>query len=286
MLAAVALTNIWLLWGEKNYKQYMMFKNARESGDVSQYEEYYNYYSQGRFADIMRDSVVSYYSRVNSIQEIYKAACRNQYDSVGTRLKDMVAARADKEYSQAMMSGSIVELERFVNDCPAKYQKDARTILEKRAWADDTVAWETAQRRNTKEAYQTYLDLYCDNGTHTKEAIDGLTRKLKQGSTNTMGDLEKIGGGGSHSSVRITNSTHYRMKVFFSGQDSKYLILDCYKSGTVRLINGHYDVVVTIDDPETYPCSGEYDLTGGSYYTDLGVSYSLSHFPLFRPHYL
>lgn len=204
MLAAVALTNIWLLWGEKNYKQYMMLK------------------------------------------------------------------RADKEYSQAIMSGSIVELEQFVNDCPAKYQKDARTILEKRAWADDTVAWETAQRRNTKEAYQTYLDLYCDNGTHTKEAIDLITRKLSQNCTNRLGELYYVGGVDSLSSICVTNNTCHKMKVFFSGRDSGgYMVLDSGTKETVNLINGHYEVVATIDAPSTTPWSDTYDLTGGNYYFDL-----------------
>lgn len=277
-LVISALAALWLFWGEDKFEQYKMFKNARQSGNVFKYEEYYRYYSQGRFSDIMRDSVVSYYSRVNSLKAIYEAAQRNQYNSVGKRLSDLVAEKAERGYSKAVMSGSVVELERFVDDCPAEFQKDARTILEERAWADDTVAWATAQRRNTKEAYQTYVDLYYGKGTHTQEAIDLVVKKLRRDNMNKQDLIHKIGGGGSNSSVCIKNSTSQKLKVFFSGQDSRYLVIDEYKSGVVRLVNGHYDVIATVDDPTVIPYGESCDLTGGNYRMDLEITSSFTYF--------
>lgn len=277
-LVFTAFAALWLFWGEEKYEQYEMFKNARQSGNVFKYEEYYRYYSQGRFSDIMRDSVVSYYSRVNSIKVIQEAAHRNQYNTVGKRLTDLVLEKADKEYTKAMNSGSVVELERFVNDCPAEFQKDAKAILEEMAWANDTVAWETARRRNTKEAYQTYLDHFYGEGSHAEEAINTIAGMLVRGKIGKLGNMYKTGGGGSSSSVRITNRTSHKMKVFFSGKDSRYIVLDSFESGVVRLVNGHYDVVASVDDPTVIPFGGEYELTGGSYSSDFVIRFQLSSF--------
>ena len=285
-LVFASLAALWLFWGEEKYKQYEMFTNARHSGNVFKYEEYCRYYSNGRYSDIMRDSVIAYYERSSSIMEIQKAAQRNQYNTVGKRLNDLVVEKADKGYAKAISSGSVVELERFVNDCPAEFQKDARTILEEMAWANDTVAWETAQRRNTTAAYQTYLDRYCRGGGHTKEAVDIMVRMLSSGNTDKLGDLHKTGGSGSSSSVRIKNSTCHKMSVYFSGQNSKYMTLESFDSGTVRLGNGQYDVVATVDDPMVIPYKGTYKLDGGGYYVDLSIQYqffpgsTFTRFPL------
>ena len=281
-LAFTTFAVLWLFWGEEKYKQYEMFTSARHSGNVYKYEEYYRYYSQGRYSDIMRDSVISYYERSSSIMEVQKAAQRNQYNTVGKRLDELVVEKADKGYAKAISSGSVAELERFVNDCPAEFQKDARIILEEMAWANDTVAWETAQRRNTTAAYQTYLDRYSQGGGHTKEAVDIMVKMLGIGNTDKLGDLQKTGGGGSSSSVRIKNSTSHRLAVYFSGQDSKYISLGRYESGTVRLGNGQYDVVAMVDDPTILPCRDTYNLNGGGHYMNLSIKYRFSSMSAFN----
>lgn len=281
MFVAVAVASLWSFWGKEKYEQYVMFRNACKSGNIFEYEAYYHNYSQGRFADIMRDSVVSYYSRVYSINEIYNAALRNQYNIVGERLRDIASEKAEKEYAKAVKAGSVGALERFVNDCPAEFQKDASAILEKLAWANDTVAWETARQRDTRASFVNYLDLYCDEGNHAKEAIDAYVGSYYIATSYPDFDLDKIGGGGRSSSVRIKNSTSHKMRVYFSGQDSKYMVIDSFKSGKVSLANGSYNVVISVDAPDVQSVTVFFELTGGSYYADFVVNYKLPRFRMF-----
>ena len=95
--------------------------------------------------------------------DIYKDAPDEHRDSVQVHLDRLL--QADKDWTDAVVSGSKAALERYLQTHPGSpHETEAKAKI-------DSLDWVTASQANTTDAYQVYLDAHSD-GMYVDEAKD------------------------------------------------------------------------------------------------------------------
>ena len=107
--------------------------------------------------------------------DVYADATRAHRDSIELRLQQL--KQVDKDWTHAVLSGSKVELERYMKLYPnSVHNVEAQIKI-------DSLDWLTAMQENTPEAYQAYLQSHQD-GAHYDEALAKFER-LEAAKVNT-----------------------------------------------------------------------------------------------------
>lgn len=148
--------------------------------------------------------------------------------------------------------------------------KDAE-IME-REWDSDDAAWSTACALNTKTAYQKYVQKY-PVGNHRAEAnkkiVDFEVNEIFNGNHGSLPPMNRTNEDDKSptSTVVIENTTDYVMTIYFSGIDSKKLMINPKGKATVNLKNGSYRVAASVPVQNIHPYAGTQDFRGGRYET-------------------
>lgn len=106
---------------------------------------------------------------LQSYLDTYKDADEAHRDSIMAHLN--MLKQVDQDWTNAIVSGSKEALEAYLQKYPNTPHKDE-------IWNKiDSIDWQAAQRDNTADSYQAYLDAHAD-GSHIEEAENAL-KKIK-----------------------------------------------------------------------------------------------------------
>lgn len=170
-------------------------------------------------------------------------------------------------YKEADATNSLDAWESFQSRVsPDSYRDSQNRIdkLETSLWSNESSAWELALRRNSFSYYQHYLDLY-PNGINQKTAVNQIIQ-LFEGNSNELPELQQVSTYNTQfSNIEIYNETPYTLYLYYSGNDSKNFSIPAYSKKNVRLENGKYKCVASVNATSVHNYSGISTLTGGEY---------------------
>lgn len=195
--------------------------------------------------------------------------CNNltYHDAAESRYSEIV----DSLYNHALQVNNYDGWKAFQNAVSADDYRDSEERVEAtdNRWNTEANAWQSATQMDNLSAYEKYLSLF-PNGKHRaqadKKVIDLSVAATFAGSHGTLPEMDQVGyGGGSTSSVSVTNNTAYTLTLLYSGTDSKRLVLSPHSTGSVRLKNGTYRIAASVSASDVSRYAGSETLTGGSY---------------------
>lgn len=157
--------------------------------------------------------------------------------------------------------------------------KDLEKNMEERDWGSEDTAWSRACALNTRDAYEKYIAMY-PNGAHTAEAtrriidldVDDIF-KHDHGDLPGMKQVETDDDSPT-CVIMIENNTQYILTVFYSGPDSKKVLVGPYGKGSVTLPVGHYKIAASVPPANIRPYAGSGNLSGGRYETGYWIATS------------
>lgn len=119
---------------------------------------------------------------------------------------------------------------------------------ENKQWKDEEFAWESVSNSNTIETCKRYLELH-PNGKHKKEVIDLQVALVLQGDYGQLPSMSVINGKSSaQSTIKISNSTQYKLTVLYSGPTSENVIILPGDSKHIQLKSGAYKISAFVDN--------------------------------------
>jgi len=172
-----------------------------------------------------------------------------------------------------MMLGNSINM----NDIPMEYNKltdekfrQMDEEMKEKMWASEDTAWERACEIDTKEAYRRYMAIY-PNGPHRGEAgrrfIDRQVNDIMSNAHDDLPGIEQTEEDDNSpvSTVVVTNHTEYVLTVYYSGIDSKSVLINPGGRAAVTVTNGSYKVAASVPPANIMPFAGTTQLSGGRY---------------------
>jgi len=156
--------------------------------------------------------------------------------------------------------------------------KELEKEIEERKWSTDQDAWERATALDTKIAYQKYVHLY-PTGFHKSEAekkiIDFEIDDILNGKYEALPMMKCIeeDDNSPTSTISILNDTEYPLTVWYSGIDSKSIVISPHGKAAVTLNNGYYRIAAAVPNAKVRPYAGEEYVGGGQFETGFCIIY-------------
>ena len=255
------------------------FEKAQQTNTKEAYIDFIKNHSKSDLAEAARDSVVAIYSRYADVKKIQDESYGYSDTALYHRLNDLIEQRAQMAYELASEINTIEGWQTFISNIPPNYWNDAEDRLAQRKedalWETESSAWQTADSRNTLEAYGKYLGLF-PRGKHSalaeKRFVDLDVAAVFAGEHGMLPSMDKgYSTGASYSIIEIENQTQYEMTVSYSGPDSKRIVLSPYATKSVRIGNGFYMVAAKVGHG-VIPFAGRETLDGSYYSSSFYIS--------------
>lgn len=238
-------------------------------------EEHYNYIQSLLFQNKLSQGISGLLD-VTKWDSIYYQKTKFTIDWDSTYIQKAqlaIDSLCNKFYNEALEVNTIDAWKIFQAKVNPNLYRDSQeriNSLEQNYWKSDKNAWELALKYDILEYYQKYLDLY-PKGEKSKEAIQKVISFLKN-DKNILPPLNKtISNSSSFSFIHIKNSTSYTLYVYFSGKGSKYIVIPPNSKSGIRLVNGEYEYVATVKNPQIRDFWGIESLNGGEYQTEFYI---------------
>lgn len=194
------------------------------------------------------------------------------------RAQERVRALVDSLYYEASRKNTYAAWKEYRLAVPVEDYKDSdeRMAAADTRWSSDRAAWATALSLNSIAGYKKYLSLF-PNGRHRREAdkklIDMSVAFAFAGEHGDLPQMDQVVyGGGSTATISVTNRTSYTLTLMYSGNESKRLVLSPKSTGSVRLKNGSYRIVASIDASNVRDYAGVETIKGGAYEVEYYIS--------------
>lgn len=152
----------------------------------------------------------------------------------------------------------------------------AKDSIEERNWKTDSNAWNRAVELNSIDAYKKYVNQYpygykVDKGK--KNIIDMEVDNIFSKDYGTMPELNKISeGNGKTSHISIYNNTRHTLTIWYSGPNSRLLVIKSRSRSEIQLENGKYRIGASVDSGAKKYARIQ-SLTGGYYDIEYYISY-------------
>lgn len=259
------------------------FEKAQQVHTTESYLDFIKKHNKTDLAEVARDSVVAIYARYTDIKKIQDENDGIPDTTINRKLNELVQQRAQMAYELAQEINTVEGWQTFIINMPSNMLYDAADRLAERQedalWETEPLAWETADGRNTLEAYGKYLGLY-PKGKHAKQAekryVDLDVAAVFAGEHGTLPQMDKgYSTGTSYSVIEIENQTQYELTVSYSGPDTKRIVLQPNSTKTVRINNGHYMVAAKCGHG-VIPYAGRETLDGSYFSSSFYISTSRS----------
>lgn len=216
---------------------------------------------------------------MNPIQKIQEFIDQNSNTNYQDKAQLFMKSICDSLYNIADQKSTILGWKQYQRIVPTDYFRDSDEKLEEienRTWNTEPQAWQQATLENSISAYEKYKSLY-PNGSHIgiceKKLIDLEVSHIYAGEHGTLPSMNRTGyGSGSTSYITVTNSTSYTLTIWYSGNDSKKLVIRAGGTKSVRLKNGQYRVAASVSASNVRNYAGSENLLGGSYSVDYYIS--------------
>lgn len=211
----------------------------------------------------------------NPIQKLQEFAGKNNKTDYQDKARLFIKSICDSLYNVAEHNSTILGWKQYQRVVPTNYFRDSNEKIEEienQAWNTESKAWKQAISENSISAYEKYKSLY-PNGAHIdiceKKLIDLEVSRIYAGEHGTLPAMDRIGyGGGSTSYITVTNSTSYTLTIWYSGLESKKLVIEAGRTKSVRLKNGQYKVAASVSASNVSNYAGSENLLGGNYSVD------------------
>lgn len=194
------------------------------------------------------------------------------------RARKIERALVDSLYCEASRKNTYIAWEEYQRAVPVNDYKDSgeRMAAVDTRWSSDRTAWDTALSLNSIAGYEKYLSLF-PNGRHRREADKKvIDMSVAFTFTRDHGDLpqmDRVGyGGGPTATISVTNRTSYTLTLMYSGDDSKCLVLSPKSTGSVKLKNGKYRIVASVNASNVRKYAGVETIKGGTYEVEYYIS--------------
>ena len=211
----------------------------------------------------------------NPLQKIQDFVEQNNNTFYQDKAETFLKNICDSLYDVADRSNTVLGWRQYQRVVPTNYfwdSDDKIAEIENQSWNTDAKAWRQATLENSISAYEKYKSMY-PNGAHIsaceKKLIDLEVSRVFQGEHGTLPAMERTGyGGGSTSYITVTNNTSYTLTIWYSGNDSKKLVIGAGGTKSVRLKNGQYKVAASVSASNVSNYAGIESLHGGNYSAD------------------
>ena len=160
---------------------------------------------------------------------------------------------------------------------PVEYRQDQDfrskqldDMMAERDWGSEDTAWERAKAIDTKESYQRYIAMY-PYGAHRPDAsqrlVDIQVDDILNGSYDNFPKIElvKEDEDSPTSTIVIENETGCPLTVFYSGEESRSIVISPGFKGSVTLPNGNYRIAASVPVYNVRPFAGSESFHGGQY---------------------
>lgn len=247
--------------------EYINFINAPSEEKLI---KYLDKWEQGKHK---KEIYLAYINLLKDSGPISIADFANNYTDINSyvNVRFIISQACDSLYEIAKKTNTRKGWQEYCRKVPAKEFRDAKEqirIIEEREWNDETTAWNYATSLNNIFAYNKYLK-YHPKGYHAAEAskkvIDIEVDNFMSEEHEILPPAEKKKNTyGTTSSIQIHNDTEYELTIYYSGSDSKKIILQPQKKTTIKLKNGQYRCVASVDaNVRKYGGTDNFD--GGEY---------------------
>lgn len=144
----------------------------------------------------------------------------------------------------------------------------------------DLSAWNSAKSSNTISAYKKYLDSY-PSGIYAEDAskkiVDLEVESIFKGNYGYLPPMTKKSSYSfgtqrpTSNKISIYNNTSYTLTVWYSGPDSKKIVLGPRNRTSFELTNGAYKVAASVDASNVTKYAGNERLDGGEYESEFYI---------------
>ena len=281
------------------------YENARkavEQNDTysaqSAYTKFLKKKQTGKKADEARTFLLSYYqdlpiyykSSIGGIETNVGTFERASLDFSGTefstQIKELMDQKIENAYQEALLTGTIDGWNLYKQKVTYDYWRDADEQIQRiedEMWSTEPKAWAAATKSGSLEAYNKYMELY-PKGAHARQAdkkvIDLSVAYIFDSEHGTLPSMDhSYYGGGSTSTISVTNDTQYTLTLLYSGPSSKRLVLSPHATQSLTLTNGNYKIAASVNSAGVRPYAGTETLSGGGYDISYYISSSTSTLP-------
>ena len=202
------------------------------------------------------------------------------------QITDLMNQKIEAEYQNALLTGTIDGWNLYKQKVTYDYWRDAEEqiqIIEDAMWSTEPKAWAAATKSGTLDAYNKYMEMY-PKGAHARQAdkkiIDLSVAYIFDSEHGTLPSMDhSYYGGGSTSTISVTNDTQYTLTLLYSGPSSKRLVLSPHATQSLTLTNGNYKIAASVNSAGVRPYAGTETLSGGGYDISYYISSSTSTLP-------
>lgn len=254
---------------------YTRFKN---NPTEENFKGYLKDYRHGKYID---EVVNQYILNVREKGPLALSSIANDYPVLAeeTGINDLISLQCDSLYSIAESIGTRQGWENYQKSVPTDQLRDSDVQIENidnREWNTESKAWAKANDMGTLAGYYKYTNLY-PKGSHysqaNKKIIDLEVDQVMAGEHGDLPALDQVGYGyGPTSNICIYNNTTYTLTLSYSGSDSKRILISPHEKRSIKLKNGKYRCVASVNGGGVSNHAGIENLTGGSYEVEYYIS--------------
>jgi hypothetical protein len=253
------------------------YQKALDSNDIFKYELFLDKYP---YSDYQAEIYTALYRLAKGNADALLKLGRSHPDIMETYpvFKDACRLLYQEAGAKNTMEGWDDFLHAIEKIPPSSVGAYKEMVMEQKrllAFASEKTAWEFVSANKLAYLCEKYLLAY-PKGKHVqacrKLLIDmKIDAVFASGEYGELPPMEKTSMGmaaigDNHTIVIAHNDTGYKLTVSYGGKaESKQLVLAPGKKGSLRLLNGRYRIVASVNSPTIINCAGEENLTGYSY---------------------
>lgn len=250
-------------------------EKAKKEGTAKAYDTFITNHLKSDLVEEARDSIVSVFDRVPDLHSVTKEVYEIVDYEAASRVRNNVERRVESLYAHASEENSIEGWNAYIEAVPEDYQKDAQEKLLDLQWKNEAFAWQMSAEKDIAFYYEKYLDQH-PKGKHAKQAerrlIDLEVAAVFAGEHGELPSMDKgYSTGASYSVIEIENRTQYDLTVSYSGPDSKRMVIQPYRTRSMRIGNGSYRVAANVGHGVT-PFAGTEYLDGSHFSSSFYIS--------------
>jgi hypothetical protein len=229
----------------------ILYLNATKKNTIKDWELYKKiFYYKSNLADL----------KIDTIEE------RQLFDSIVVENRLSLLNKYKRIYPNGEFIAKIKKMESDLN------------AIEDEKWKNEKYAFKKVQDSTSVNICYKYLEIH-PKGVHKKAVIEKLVSLATGDDYGSLPEMERrFESNAPYSTVSVSNSTSNTLRIMYSGRSIDMLVLAAGNSGSVRLKNGSYNIVASVDDANVRRFSGSETLGGGEYNVDYYIRTSTSRY--------
>ena len=181
----------------------------------------------------------------------------------------------EQDWDKAKRINTVFSYENFIT-----FYSNSRHVYDARISIFDLKeeqAWRKADKESTLASYKQFVSDFPNGrfaNSAEKKMIDIEVDEILAGEHGTLAPMSKTSSGNNHSTtseIETFNNTKFTLTVYYSGIESKKLILKSFEKKALALPNGSYRVAASVNDKSINNYAGSDKLDGGKYTSEFYI---------------